>query len=79
MNKAIWLLATMGGKHSNVDNTGTVINDIQIQPATLENSDLILCVYVITVVLVINFAYKIYKIFHKNMKKKYVNASVGTI
>lgn len=72
MNNAILILSTMGGTKSKTDNSGTVVNDIQIQPASIENTDLIVCVHLITAILIIQFLYKIYKIFHKNIKKKYV-------
>jgi len=62
----------MGSKTSKPENTGTVINDIQIQPASVENTDLIVCIYIITALLIVQFVYKLYKIFHRNMKKKYV-------
>lgn len=73
MNKAILILSEMGKPQSKVqDNTGTVVNDIQIQPATIENTDLVVCIHIITVILALQLIYKAYKIFHKNLKKKYV-------
>jgi len=57
-----------------VQNAGTVVNEVQIQPATLENTDLILCVYVITFAVIAQIIYKIYKIYHKNLKKRYTES-----
>jgi len=57
-----------------VQNAGTVINEVEVQPATLENTDIILCLYIITFAVVIQFIYKVYKIYHKNLKKRYTES-----
>lgn len=74
MNKAILLLSKMGSEQSKSHNSGTVINDIAIQPATIENTDIIVCLFIITFYMTCQFIYKIYKIFHRNIKKKYVTS-----
>jgi len=78
MNNAILILSNlpnMGKSQSKAhDNSGTVVNDIQIQPATIENTDLLVCVHIITVILSLQFIYKIYKLFHRNIKKKYATS-----
>jgi len=75
MNEAIRILSTMGNKQPKAENTGTVINEIELQPATIENTDLIICAHVCTFIMIVQFLYKIYKLFHKNMKKKYNTAA----
>lgn len=63
----------MGGKTSKkVDNTGTVVNEVTIQPATIENNDIILLLYVLTIISVLNFLINAYKMWRKSLKKQYL-------
>jgi len=65
----------MGSRESKSENAGTVINQVDIQPATIENIDVIICLYIITVLSIASFLYKIYKIYFKKLKKKYTNVA----
>lgn len=68
-------------KHENtdIDNKGSkVVNDIFIQPTSLENGDIIFLVYVITIVVVLHLALKLYKMWHNNVRKRYLNRAQST-
>lgn len=66
----------MGQSNTKTQNAGAVINEIDIQPATVENLDIKICLYIITTILTINFVYNLYKLLHKNLKKKYIAKEV---
>lgn len=78
MNQAI-LILTMFDKNNKLENTGEVINEIQIQPARLENLDLKICMYICTIIMVLRFIYTLYKIQRKNLKKKFINAALNEV
>lgn len=67
----------MGKQQSKAENTGNIVNEVRIQPASVENTDLLICIYVITLIVVIQFFYKIYKIYHSSLKKKYTNSTIS--
>lgn len=54
------------------DNTGSVINEIKILQSSIQNKDLIFLLYVIEVVVVLNFVISLYKMWHKSVKKTYL-------
>lgn len=64
-------IVKMGGKSTKVDNEGNIVNTIEVQPATLTNVDILICLYIITTLSILSFLYKLYKVWHKNIKKKY--------
>lgn len=69
------LLLKMGGWFSSskeVENTGTVVNELTIQPATIENKDILILLYIITGIAVFYFVIDIYKMWRKNIKKQYL-------
>lgn len=67
----------MGNSKSQVaENNGNVVNDIVIQPATIENDDLKMCIYVIAIICVLNFCINIYKMWYKNVKKNIQRAQI---
>lgn len=68
-------LLKMGGKTSKPvvkDNAGSIINEIEIHQAEITNSDLIFILYVVAIVHVIQLVLAIYKMWSKNMKKRYM-------
>ena len=67
----------MFDKNTKDEKIGTLVNEIDVQPTSLQNSDLIICVYIITLAVVLNFLYKAYKIAHRNMKKKYTSQTLA--
>ena len=65
----------MGGKSSKPvikDNAGSIINEIDIHQAEITNTDLIFILYVVAIVHVIQLVMAIYKMWSKNMKKRYM-------
>lgn len=65
----------MGGKTSKPevkDNAGSIINEVEIHQAQIVNSDLIFILYVIAIVHIIQLVMTFYKIWSKNMKKRYL-------
>jgi len=67
----------MGKTQSKAENTGTIVNELRIQPATVENTDLLICIYIITFAIIVKFFYKVYKIYHSSLKKKYTNSTIS--
>lgn len=60
----------MGFSHSKaVDNTAKVLNDIE---AKLVNTALFVLLYVMVAVLIIYLLSKLYKVWHRNVKHRYV-------
>lgn len=58
------------------DNTGNEnINNVIIQdPVKLQHTDLIICIYIITIILLLNFVYTAFKIYQKHLKKRYTRS-----
>lgn len=55
------------------DNTGNEnVNNVVIQsPVELGHKDLIVCIYILTIITVLKFIYLLYTVHKKNLKKKY--------
>lgn len=63
----------MGGTNSKeVENTGSVVQEVTVQPSTVENKDLIALLYILTIISVLNFLMSIYKMWRKSLKKQYL-------
>lgn len=71
MNQAYFILSSMLNSNSKTENAGAVLNEIEIQPSTIENLDIKICLYVMTILMVINFLYHLYGIMQRRLKKKY--------
>jgi len=71
MNQAIRYIA-MFDKNTHNENSGGLVNEI-FTNTTAVSEPVVVCIYVCTTIMVANFAYKVYKIFFRNMKKKYNN------
>ena len=76
MNQAILIFTTMGNQQPKAENTGTVLNEIDIQPTSVQNNDIIICIYIITAILTIQFVYKAYKAYHKMLRKRYTESVI---
>ena len=66
----------MGGtesKSEKTENLGTVINEVEAEHKydNSTNEKILTLVFICTLLLVVRFLYKVYKIYHTNMKKKY--------
>lgn len=65
-----WFSSNTENKAENLGNEN--VNNVVInEPVTLDHIDLIICVYIITVILVIKFILTLYQMHKKNLKKKY--------
>lgn len=71
MNEAIRYIA-MFDKNTHNENSGGLVNEI-FTSSTTTSEPITICVYICTTIMVINFFYKIYKIFFRNLKRKYTN------
>lgn len=65
----------MGGKSSKPEvktNAGAIINELQIHQAEVINTDLIVILYIIAIVHLIQLVMAIYKMWTRNLKKRYL-------
>jgi hypothetical protein len=69
----------MGKQQSKaVEQTGTVVNNVElndIHQAEVVNSDLILLMYVLAIIQILSFIAKVYKMWKKHLKGKYLKRS----
>lgn len=56
-------------------NSGTVVNEIEIQQSEITNQDLIWLLYIISITHLIKFFITMYKLWKNNLKKKYIQRS----
>jgi len=62
----------MGNTEQKVEKgTANVINEVQVLPASIENYDILICMYICTVIMILRCLYTAYKIFQRYFKKKY--------
>lgn len=75
MNLAYWYV-TMFDKNQKTEKIGTILNEIEVTPTTIQHSDLFACIYIITGLLIVSILYKLFKIAQRYMKKKYQNNQI---
>jgi len=65
----------MGAKPSvkTAENTGAIVNEIEVHQAEVVNTDLTILLYLIFISQVLNLLIKIYKAWQKNLKRKYAD------
>jgi len=71
----------MGGKTSKPlvkDSAAAVINQIEIHQAEIVNADLITILYIIAAVHILQLCITLYKIWSKNLKKRYLTRAKST-
>lgn len=73
MNKIYYYLA-MFDKNTKNENSGGLVNEIFTETTHIPTS-VTICVYICTIIIVLKFFYTLYKIFARNLKKKYTNSS----
>lgn len=62
-------------QNANQQTTGTVINEVQIHQAEIVNEDLKAVLYILAATHIIQLIIVFYKIWAKNLKKKYLERS----
>lgn len=65
-------MGTTPSKQASQQTTGTVINEVEIHQAEIVNSDIRIVLYLIVIILVIQMVMTIYKMWCKNLKRKYL-------
>lgn len=68
----------MGGKSSKevVKSDGVVNNNIKISDTvSVHNDELIMLLRIIVALMIVNIIYMLYKMYFRNMKKRYLGAS----
>lgn len=64
---------------SKPENSGTVVNDIEIiNQAEIVNKDIIVLIYIIVCVHIIKLSISLYKMWQRNLKKRYVQRAQST-
>lgn len=75
MNSAIYYL-TMFDKNTKNENTGGLVNEIFTGSSSEISLSIKICIYILTALAIFDTIYKMYKILHKNLKKKYSTEKV---
>lgn len=63
-----------------VDNTGTVVNTVEISEvhqAELIDTELFVLLYILVILGLINLLIRLYKVWQRNMKRKYVRRAAS--
>lgn len=65
------------GKHQSKikDANANVINEVDIENNSTDLSKIEICLYILTILIGLKFVLQLYKINHKNLKKKYLSRS----
>lgn len=62
-------------KAPKIDNTGTVINTIDVHQAEIVNADVIWILYLLAIIQTVQLVIVLIKVWQRNLKKKYMQRS----